>query len=54
MAAQQYAPDPLVGVRYYEPTERGYERDISARLERLRDLLGGPEPGPATAATDRG
>ena len=44
VAAQQYLPDALVGARYYEPTDRGYERDISARLERLRELLGGPDP----------
>ncbi len=42
VAAQQYLPDPLVGTRYYEPTDRGYERDISTRLGRLRELLGGP------------
>lgn len=43
VAAQQYAPDPLVGRRYYTPTDRGYERDLAARLERLRGLIGGPE-----------
>ncbi len=43
VAAQQYAPDPLVGRRYYTPTDRGYERDMAARLERLRGLIGGPD-----------
>ncbi len=43
VAAQQYAPDPLVGRRYYAPTDRGFERDVSARLERLRGLIGGPD-----------
>jgi putative ATPase len=39
VASQQYAPDEVVGRRYYEPTDRGYERDVSARLERLRQIL---------------
>ena len=42
VARQQYAPDPLVGRRYYHPSDRGYERDITVRLERLRALL---DPG---------
>jgi len=41
VAAQQYAPDELVGREYYTPTERGAERDISVRLARLRDILRG-------------
>ncbi len=40
VAAQQYLPDALADARYYEPSERGYERDVSARLARIRDLLG--------------
>lgn len=39
--AQQYAPDELVGVDYYEPTDHGFERDISARLGRLRSIVRG-------------
>ncbi len=38
---QQYLPDELIGRRYYEPKELGAERDISARLERIRRILGG-------------
>ncbi|WP_426183117.1 replication-associated recombination protein A [Microbacterium sp. TWP3-1-2b2] len=38
---QQYLPDELVGRRYYEPKQLGAERDISARLERIRRILGG-------------
>ncbi|TRW47503.1 replication-associated recombination protein A [Georgenia yuyongxinii] len=41
VAAQQYAPDELAGTRYYEPTAHGHERDITARLERLRQILAG-------------
>jgi putative ATPase len=41
IALQQYAPDDLVGRDYYEPTDRGTERDISARLSRLRRIIRG-------------
>src|SRR5271156_4651453 len=36
---QQYPPDELVGVDYYRPTGRGAERDIGARLEKLRAII---------------
>ncbi|MFV0458132.1 MAG: replication-associated recombination protein A [Actinomycetales bacterium] len=39
VAPQQYAPDPVVDRRYYRPTDRGYERELSTRLERLRAIL---------------
>jgi len=38
---QQYLPDELHGKRYYEPKNLGAERDISARLERIRRILDG-------------
>jgi putative ATPase len=41
IASQQYAPDDLVGRDYYEPTDRGVERDISSRLARLRRIIRG-------------
>jgi putative ATPase len=31
-----YLPDELAGTRFYEPTERGYERQIGERLRRIR------------------
>jgi putative ATPase len=40
VATQQYLPDPLRGVRYYEPTPRGAERDIRTRLDKIRRILG--------------
>jgi putative ATPase len=43
VAAQQYLPDELVGTRYYEPNDRGYERQVAERLERIRQLLDPPE-----------
>jgi putative ATPase len=37
--AQQYAPDPVVGRTYYEPTDRGAEERITDLVARLRGLL---------------
>ncbi|CAJ1505160.1 replication-associated recombination protein A [[Mycobacterium] holstebronense] len=36
---QQYPPDDLVGVDYYQPTGRGVEREIGGRLARLRAII---------------
>ncbi|MDL9979759.1 replication-associated recombination protein A [Microbacterium sp. ASV49] len=36
---QQYLPDDLRGRRYYEPTAHGQERDVQARLEKIRRIL---------------
>ncbi|GAA2524984.1 replication-associated recombination protein A [Microbacterium mitrae] len=41
VVAQQYLPDELVGRRYYEPKNLGAERDVAARLERIRRILEG-------------
>ena len=35
---QQYLPDTLKQVEYYSPTEHGVEREIHARLEKLRAI----------------
>jgi putative ATPase len=35
-AAQEYLPEKLVGKRFYEPTERGYEKTIKERMEWLK------------------
>ncbi|WP_369375560.1 replication-associated recombination protein A [Promicromonospora sp. Populi] len=43
VAPQQYLPDVLAGARYYDPTDHGYERQVSERLERIRGILGGDE-----------
>ncbi|MGP7961006.1 replication-associated recombination protein A [Sanguibacter sp. A247] len=39
VAAQQYLPDTLVGARYYEPSDRGFERQVGQRLEAVREIL---------------
>src|SRR5580692_9619497 len=36
---QQYPPDQLVGVDYYQPTTHGVERELAGRLERLRAII---------------
>jgi putative ATPase len=41
VSPQQYLPDELVGRRYYEPKALGAERDVQARLEKIRRILGG-------------
>jgi len=39
VVAQQYLPDKLKGRRFYEPTDRGYEKTIRQRLEYWREIL---------------
>lgn len=41
VARQQYLPDELRGRRYYEPKALGVERDVQARLEKIRRILDG-------------
>ncbi|MGL6235640.1 MAG: replication-associated recombination protein A [Segniliparus sp.] len=42
--AQQYPPDELVGVDYYQPTNHGFERELSGRVPKLRNIVrGGPK-----------
>ncbi|MFB2581987.1 replication-associated recombination protein A [Herbiconiux sp. P15] len=38
---QQYLPDELAGTTYYTPTDHGHEREVSARLQKLRDITRG-------------
>jgi putative ATPase len=39
--AQDYLPAELGGTSYYRPTEHGNERDVSARLAKLRKIIRG-------------
>lgn len=41
VATQQYLPDELKGTEYYSPTSNGNERDVAARLEKIRAILRG-------------
>ncbi|MCR2811049.1 MULTISPECIES: replication-associated recombination protein A [unclassified Microbacterium] len=40
VVAQQYLPEELAGRRYYEPTNHGQEREVQARLDKIRRILG--------------
>ncbi|WP_425488411.1 replication-associated recombination protein A [Nakamurella aerolata] len=41
VAQQQYPPDQLVGVDYYQPVARGAERPVAERLPKLRKAIRG-------------
>ncbi|HWH26152.1 MAG TPA: replication-associated recombination protein A [Pseudolysinimonas sp.] len=41
VATQQYLPDVLKTTNYYSPTNNGNERDVAARLEKIRAILRG-------------
>lgn len=36
---QQYSPDDLVGVDYYQPSGRGFERELVTRVDKLRAII---------------
>lgn len=46
VAAQQYAPDALVGRDYYVPTTYGGEREVAERVRRLRAILRSQDDAP--------
>ncbi|ROS74560.1 replication-associated recombination protein A [Cellulomonas sp. PhB143] len=39
VASQAYLPEELAGARYYEPSDRGFERSVGERLARVREIL---------------
>ena len=39
VATQQYLPDVLDGTRYYVPSDRGFERSVTERLDKIRTIL---------------
>jgi putative ATPase len=41
IADQQHLPDELVGKRFYQPTDQGYEAEIAARMRAWERLLEG-------------
>jgi putative ATPase len=46
VVAQEYFPEEIAGRRYYEPVERGFEREMIKRLDywrRLRENKGEKE-----------
>jgi len=40
VAKQEYLPDALRGEKYYDPTDHGFERELTQRLEAIRQMLG--------------
>ncbi len=38
VVAQQNLPENLAGRRYYQPTTRGFERELAERLQRIREI----------------
>jgi putative ATPase len=46
---QQNLPDNLRGRTYYEPTLRGFERELTARLGRIRETYARSAAGPVAA-----
>lgn len=36
---QQYPPEELVGTDYYRPTGRGFERELTSRVDKLRAII---------------
>ncbi|RSX56390.1 replication-associated recombination protein A [Bifidobacterium samirii] len=45
VAPQEYLPEELRGREYYHPNDRGYEREVGPRLERIRAILHGEDDG---------
>ena len=41
VAPQEYLPEELRGREYYRPNDRGYEREVGERLNRIRPILHG-------------
>jgi putative ATPase len=50
--AQQYAPDPVRGRRYYAPTGHGVEARLGDLVERLRAAVDGTRVDPARGSRD--
>jgi putative ATPase len=38
VAYQSYLPQKLLGKKYYMPNQRGFEKDLSARLKRIEEI----------------
>ncbi|MFT4039865.1 MAG: replication-associated recombination protein A [Thermomicrobiales bacterium] len=51
VVGQQNLPDNLAGRRYYEPTNRGFERDLGARMEHIRAIYAETTQTPGDAAS---
>ncbi|GIJ27168.1 ATPase [Micromonospora qiuiae] len=55
VVSQQYVPDDLVGVDYYQPSQHGAERSVATRLPLLRRIVRGlPTPAVRQGSTANG
>ncbi|MDJ0315929.1 replication-associated recombination protein A [Arthrobacter antibioticus] len=54
IATQQYPPDDLISRDYYLPTANGHERDLGPRVARLREIIRGKSPSPASKSESKG
>jgi putative ATPase len=52
VVTQQYPPDELVGVDYYQPGELGAERPVAERLPKLRRVIRGAGSTPPPVADE--
>ena len=50
VVGQQNLPENLAGRRYYQPVDRGFERDLARRMERIREIY--RQTGQAGGETD--
>ncbi len=50
VAPQEYMPEELRGTVYYKPTSRGYEREVSRRMDAIRRILHSETDGEGTGA----
>ncbi|MBA3451256.1 MAG: replication-associated recombination protein A [Chloroflexia bacterium] len=53
VVGQQNLPANLDGKRYYEPTDRGFERDLNDRLQRVREIYERTRPRPSVPDAER-
>jgi putative ATPase len=49
---QQNLPDNLLGRTYYEPTNRGFERELTDRLARIRDIYARSDSSASAVAAE--
>jgi putative ATPase len=45
IVGQQNLPENLAGRFYYSPTPRGFERELAARLKKIREIYARTEQG---------
>jgi putative ATPase len=52
VVGQQNLPDNIAGRRYYAPVDRGFERELGERLERIREAYRRSDAAQAPSPTD--